>query len=56
MLPHIRGRDATVFVSPLSAYIFPGVVDNGLFIDVCSAVIVGYSDGTAEISWKKDIV
>ena len=33
----------------------PGVVENGLFIDVCSAVIVGYSDGTAEISWKKDI-
>ena len=36
--------------------IIPGVVENGLFIDVCSAVIVGHSDGTAEISWKKDIV
>ena len=35
--------------------IIPGVVENGLFIDVCSAVVVGYSDGTAEISWKKDI-
>ena len=35
--------------------IIPGVVENGLFIDVCSAVIVGHSDGTAEISWKKDI-
>ena len=33
----------------------PGVVENGLFIDICSAVIVGYPDGTAEISWKKDI-
>ena len=33
----------------------PGVVENGLFIDVCSAIIMGYSDGTAEISWKKDI-
>lgn len=36
--------------------IIPGVVENGLFIDVCSAVIVGHSDGTAEISWKEDIV
>ena len=35
--------------------IIPGVVENGLFIDVCSAVIVGYSDGTAEISWKKTL-
>ena len=35
--------------------IIPGVVENGLFVDVCSAVIIGYSDGTAEISWKKDI-
>ena len=35
--------------------IIPGVVENGLFIDVCSAVVVGYSDGRAEISWKKDI-
>ena len=35
--------------------IIPGVVENGLFIDVCSAVIVGHADGTAEISWKKDI-
>ena len=33
----------------------PGVVENGLFVDVCSAIIMGYSDGTAEISWKKDI-
>ena len=35
--------------------IIPGVVENGLFIDVCSAVVIGYSDGTAEITWKKDI-
>ena len=35
--------------------IIPGVVENGLFIDICKAVIVGYPDGTAEISWKKDI-
>ncbi len=33
----------------------PGVVENGLFVDVCSAIIIGYSDGTAEISWKKEI-
>jgi hypothetical protein len=31
-------------------------VENGLFIDICSAVVVGHSDGTADISWKKDIV
>ena len=36
--------------------IIPGVVENGLFIDVCSAVILGYSDGTTDISWKKDFV
>ena len=36
--------------------IIPGVVENGLFIDICSAVVVGHSDGTADISWKKDIV
>ena len=36
--------------------IIPGVVENGLFIDVCSAVILGYSDGTTDISWKKDVV
>ena len=35
--------------------IISGVVENGLFIDVCSAVVTGYSDGTAEITWKKDI-
>ena len=35
--------------------IIPGVVENGLFIDVCSAVVIGYSDGTAEMTWKKDI-
>jgi len=34
----------------------PGVVENGLFIDVCNAVIVGYSDGTAQISWKDNVV
>ena len=36
--------------------IIPGVVENGLFIDICSAVVVGHSDGTADISLKKDIV
>ena len=30
--------------------IIPGVVENGLFIDVCKAVVIGYSDGTAKIS------
>ena len=35
--------------------IIPGVIENGLFIDVCSAIIVGFSDGTADVSWKKDV-
>ena len=34
----------------------PGVVENGLFIDVCKAVVIGYSDGTAKISWKDNVV
>ena len=36
--------------------IIPGVVENGLFIDVCKAVVIGYSDGTATISWKDNVV
>tara|TARA_A100001234_G_scaffold167625_1_gene148888 strand:+ start:509 stop:1237 length:729 start_codon:yes stop_codon:yes gene_type:complete len=36
--------------------IIPGVVENGLFIDVCNAVVIGYSDGTATISWKDNVV
>ena len=36
--------------------IIPGVVENGLFIDVCKAVVVGYSDGTAKILWKDNVV
>ncbi len=27
----------------------PGVVENGLFIDICDAVVVGYSDGSVEV-------
>jgi ribose 5-phosphate isomerase A len=27
----------------------PGVVDNGLFIDICDVVIIGHSDGRAEV-------
>ncbi|WP_068117564.1 ribose-5-phosphate isomerase RpiA [Tropicimonas marinistellae] len=27
----------------------PGVVENGLFIDICDAVVIGYSDGTVEV-------
>jgi ribose 5-phosphate isomerase A len=27
----------------------PGVVENGLFIDICDAVVVGYSDGRVEL-------
>jgi ribose 5-phosphate isomerase A len=27
----------------------PGVVENGLFIDICDVVIVGYGDGRAEV-------
>ena len=26
----------------------PGVVENGLFIDICDTVIIGYGDGTVE--------
>ncbi|NDC89740.1 MAG: ribose 5-phosphate isomerase A, partial [Bacteroidetes bacterium] len=26
----------------------PGVVENGLFIDICDKVIIGYSDGLVE--------
>ncbi|MEK9569049.1 MAG: ribose-5-phosphate isomerase RpiA [Paracoccaceae bacterium] len=36
--------------------IIPGVVENGLFIDVCKAVVIGYSDGTAKISWKNNVI
>jgi ribose 5-phosphate isomerase A len=36
--------------------IIHGVVENGLFIDVCKAVVIGYSDGTAKISWKDNVV
>ncbi|WP_208348068.1 ribose-5-phosphate isomerase RpiA [Pseudaestuariivita rosea] len=27
----------------------PGVVENGLFIDICDAVVIGYSDGKVEV-------
>ena len=27
----------------------PGVVDNGLFVDICNKVIIGHEDGTAEV-------
>ncbi|RMH46966.1 MAG: ribose 5-phosphate isomerase A, partial [Alphaproteobacteria bacterium] len=27
----------------------PGVVENGLFIDICDVVIIGASDGSVEI-------
>ena len=27
----------------------PGVVENGLFIDICDTVVVGYGDGRVEI-------
>ena len=27
----------------------PGVVENGLFIDICDTVIVGYGDGRIEV-------
>ena len=36
--------------------IIPGVVENGLFIDVCKAVVIGYSDGTAKVSWNDNVV
>jgi len=28
----------------------PGVVENGLFIDICDIVIVGYGDGRVEVN------
>lgn len=28
----------------------PGVVENGLFIDICDAVVVGYGDGRVEVT------
>ena len=28
----------------------PGVVENGLFIDICDAVIIGYGDGRVEVN------
>jgi ribose 5-phosphate isomerase A len=30
----------------------PGVVENGLFINSCSAVIVGNADGSVTTEWK----
>jgi ribose 5-phosphate isomerase A len=27
----------------------PGVVENGLFIDICDAVVIGYGDGRVEM-------
>ena len=27
----------------------PGIVENGLFIGICDVLVVGHSDGTAEV-------
>jgi len=27
----------------------PGVVENGLFVDICDAVVIGYGDGRVEV-------
>ncbi|MEY8842821.1 ribose-5-phosphate isomerase A, partial [Cribrihabitans sp. XS_ASV171] len=27
----------------------PGVVENGLFIDICDTVVIGYGDGRVEL-------
>jgi ribose 5-phosphate isomerase A len=27
----------------------PGIVENGLFIDICDAVVIGYGDGRVEV-------
>ena len=27
----------------------PGVVENGLFIDICDSVVIGHGDGTVEL-------
>ncbi len=32
----------------------PGVVENGLFIDICDTVIIGYGDGRVEVSDMND--
>jgi ribose 5-phosphate isomerase A len=29
----------------------PGVVENGLFIDICDTVIIGYRDGKVEVRY-----
>lgn len=28
----------------------PGVVENGLFIDICDVVVIGYGDGRVEVN------
>lgn len=27
----------------------PGVVENGLFVDICDVVVIGYGDGRVEV-------
>jgi ribose 5-phosphate isomerase A len=27
----------------------PGIVENGLFIDICDSVVIGYGDGRVEV-------
>ncbi|MBW7922311.1 MAG: ribose-5-phosphate isomerase RpiA [Rubellimicrobium sp.] len=43
------GRIAGVRQLTLVLNQIPGVVENGLFVDVCDAVVIGHSDGRAEL-------
>ena len=48
---HLRRiGDPPALAAALNA--LPGVVDNGLFIDMANCVILGHADGTAEVLWR----
>jgi ribose 5-phosphate isomerase A len=42
--------DARALASAINQ--IPGVVENGLFIDMCNAVVVGNTDGSVRTEWK----
>jgi ribose 5-phosphate isomerase A len=42
--------DAKALASAINQ--IPGVVENGLFIDICSAVVVGNADGSVRMELK----
>ena len=48
---HLRRiGDPPALAAALNA--LPGVVDNGLFIDMANCVILGHADGSAEVIWR----